>query len=138
MKFTANMGDLLLITPMLALFFASLIPITIKVLKGNVEQKPIATLTQALLGIVAAAGFLIVFGGSGKTAFNDVLIFDGITLWTGLIALAAAAGSLVLMYENPSTRGIQFSELVFLCLSSILGMIILISALDLLMIFIGL
>lgn len=138
MKFTVNMGDLFLIAPMIALFVASLIPITIKVLKGNVEQKPIATLTQALLGIVAAAGLLIVFGGTGKTAFNDVLIFDGITQWTGLIALSAAAGSLILMYENPATRGVQFSELVFLCLSSVLGMTILISALDLLMIFIGL
>ncbi len=138
MKFTINMGDLFLIAPMIALFVASLIPITIKVLKGNVEQKPIATLTQALLGIVAAAGLLIVFGGTGKTAFNDVLIFDGITQWTGLIALSAAAGSLILMYENPATRGVQFSELVFLCLSSVLGMTILISALDLLMIFIGL
>jgi NADH-quinone oxidoreductase subunit N len=138
MKFTVNMGDLLLITPMIALFIASLIPLTMKVLKGNVEQLPIATLAQALLGIVAAAGLLIVFGGSGKTAFNDSLIFDGITLWTGLIALCAAAGALILMYENPATRGVQFSELVFLTLSSVLGMMILISALDLLMIFIGL
>lgn len=138
MKFLVNMGDVLLVTPMIVLFLASLIPITIKVLKGNVEQKPIATLAQALLGIIAAAGLLIVFGGTGKTAFNETLIFDGITQWTGLIALAAAAGSLVLMYENPATRGNQFSELVFLCLSSVLGMLILISALDLLMIFIGL
>lgn len=138
MKFTADMGDLLLITPMIALLIAALIPLTIKVLRGNVEQKPFATLCQALLGIVAAAGLLIVFGGSGKTAFNDALIFDGITQWAGLIALAAAAGSLILMYENPATRGVQFSELVFLCLGSVLGMMILISALDLLMIFIGL
>ena len=138
MKFTADMGDLLLITPMIALLIAALIPLTIKVLRGNVEQKAFATLCQALLGIVAAAGLLIVFGGSGKTAFNDALIFDGITQWTGLIALAAAAGSLILMYENPATRGVQFSELVFLTLGSVLGMMILISALDLLMIFIGL
>jgi NADH-quinone oxidoreductase subunit N len=138
MKFTANLGDIILVAPMIALFIASLIPITIKVLKGNKEQKPIATLTQALLGIVVAAGFLIVFGGSGRTAFNDTLIFDGIMQWAGLISLAAAAGSLILMYENPATRGVQFSELVFLCLSSVLGMMILISAADLLMIFIGL
>jgi NADH-quinone oxidoreductase subunit N len=138
MKFTANLGDIILVAPMIALFIASLIPITIKVLKGNKEQKPIATLTQALLGIVVAAGFLIVFGGSGRTAFNDTLIFDGIMQWAGLISLGAAAGSLILMYENPATRGVQFSELVFLCLSSVLGMMILISAADLLMIFIGL
>lgn len=138
MNFTVTMGDLLLISPMIALFLASLLPLTIKVLKGNQEQKPIATLTQALLGILAAAGLLMSFGGDGVTAFNDVLVFDGVTLWTGLIALGSGAGALILMYENPATRGVQFSELVFLTLSSILGMMILISALDLLMIFIGL
>ncbi|MFN8792029.1 MAG: NADH-quinone oxidoreductase subunit N [Bdellovibrionales bacterium] len=138
MKFTITMGDILLVSPLIALFLASLIPLTIKVLKGNVEQRPVATLAQALLGIITSAGLLIVFGGTGQTAFNDVLVFDGITQWTGLIALVAAAGSLILMYENPATRGPQFSELVFLALSSVLGMLILISALDLLMIFIGL
>ena len=138
MNFTIDMGDILLISPMIALFLASLVPLTIKVLKGNAEQAPVATLTQALLGIIAAAGLLVSFGGGGNTAFNGVLVFDGITLTTGLIALAAAAGSLILMFENPATRGVQFSELVFLTLSSVLGMLILISALDLLMIFIGL
>jgi NADH-quinone oxidoreductase subunit N len=138
MNFTIDMGDVLLISPMIALFLSSLVPLTIKVLKGNAEQAPIATLTQALLGIIAAAGLLVSFGGGGNTAFNGVLAFDGITLTTGLIALAAAAGSLILMFENPATRGVQFSELVFLTLSSVLGMLILISALDLLMIFIGL
>ncbi|MFN8846664.1 MAG: NADH-quinone oxidoreductase subunit N [Bdellovibrionales bacterium] len=138
MNFSIGMGDILLVSPMIALFIASLIPLTIKVLKGNQEQRPIATLSQALLGILAAAGLLISFGGDGVTAFNDVLVFDGITLTTGLIALASGAGALILMYENPATRGVQFSELVFLTLSSILGMMILISALDLLMIFIGL
>lgn len=132
------MGDILLISPMIAIFLAALIPLTIKIFKGNIEQRPIATLTQGLLGIVISAGLLVVFGGTGQTAFNDVLIFDGITQWTGLIALAASAGALILMYENPATRGPQFSELIFLTLGSTLGMLILISALDLLMIFIGL
>lgn len=135
---TFGLSDVLLISPLIALFLFSLIPITIKVLRGNIEQSPAATTIEALIGLTLAAGLLIVFGGSGKTAFNGQLVFDGLTQWMGLIAVAAAAGGLILMYENPATRGLQFSELVFLAMNSIVGMLILVSAVDLLIIFIGL
>jgi NADH-quinone oxidoreductase subunit N len=138
MTINVGLSDILLISPMIALFLASLIPITIKVLRGNQEQHPLATLTQALMGIIVAVGLLIVFGGAGKTAFNNSLIFDGVTQWMAIIALGAAAAGMVMMYENPSTKGRQFSELIFLAMSSALGMLILVSAVDLLMIFIGL
>ena len=138
---TSNIGvnDLILVSPMIALFLASLVPITLKVLKGNREQNALSTLIQGLIGLVISAVLLGIFSGStGATAFHHSLVFDGITQWMGVIALAATAGALVLMYENPATKGSQFSELVFLTLSSALGMLILVSAADLLMIFIGL
>ncbi len=138
MTINVGLSDILLISPMIALFVASLIPITIKVLRGNQEQHPLATLTQALMGIIVAVGLLVVFGGAGKTAFNNSLIFDGVTQWMAIISLGAAAAGMVMMYENPSTKGRQFSELIFLAMSSALGMLILVSAIDLLMIFIGL
>lgn len=138
MNINFGLSDVLLISPLIALFLFSLLPITIKVLRGNIEQSPAATLIEALIGLTLAAGLLIVFGGSGKTAFNGQLVFDGLTQWMGLIAVVAAAGGLILMYENPATKGAQFSELVFLALNSIVGMLILVSAVDLLIIFIGL
>lgn len=138
MNITFGISDILLISPLIALFVFSLIPITIKVLRGNVEQSPAATIIEALIGLTMAAGFLIVFGGSGKTAFHGQLIFDGLTQWIGLIAVFAAAGGLIMMYENPATKGSQFSELIFLAMNSIVGMLILVSAVDLLIIFIGL
>lgn len=138
MAMTVGLSDILLISPMIALFLASLVPITIKVLRGNQEQPALATLAQALIGMVAAIGLLLVFGGPGKTAFNNSLIFDGVTQWMGIIAIASAAASMVLMYENPSTKGRQFSELMFLAMNSAVGMLILVSAIDLLMVFIGL
>lgn len=133
-----GLSDILLVSPMIALFLASLIPITIKVLRGNREQHPLATLTQALMGIIVAVGLLVVFGGAGKTAFNNGLIFDGVTQWMGIIALGASAAAMVMMYESPATTGKQFSELIFLAMSSAVGMLILVSAVDLLMVFIGL
>ena len=138
MNITFGLSDILLISPLIALFIFSLIPITIKVLRGNVEQSAAASVIEALIGLTLAAGLLIVFGGSGKTAFNGQLVFDGLTQWMGLIAVVSAAGGFIMMYENPATKGSQFSELIFLAMNSILGMLILVSAVDLLIIFIGL
>lgn len=138
MNVNIGIGDILLISPMIMLFLASIIPITIKVLRGNIEQSPSATLIQGLGGILAAIVLLMVVSGSGTTAFANALVLDGVTKWMGLVALLAAAGALLLMYDSPSTSGDQFSELVFLTLSSAIGMLILVSAVDLLMVFIGL
>jgi NADH-quinone oxidoreductase subunit N len=138
MNISIGFPDLLLISPMISLFLASLIPITIKVIRGNIEQAPVATLVQGLGGVFSALVFLMMVSGSGATAFSNALVFDGLTTWLGGISLLSAAGALVLMYENPSTTGSQFSELTFLALSSVIGMLILISAVDLLVIFIGL
>ncbi len=138
MNISTGQNDLLLISSMIALFLISLVPITVKVLRGNKEQNPLGTLVQGLIGIVSAVFLLIVFSRHGRTAFNDGLLFDGITLWMGAIALLACGASMVMMYENPATKGRQFSELIFLTMSSAVGMLILVSAVDLLMIFIGL
>lgn len=137
-ELSVGLTDILLISPMIVLFLFSLIPLTIKVLRGNVEQSPAATVIISLIGLALAAGLLIVFGGSDKVVFNNQLLFDGLTKWTGLIAIIAAAGSLILMYENPATRGAQFSEINFLTMNSIVGMLILVSAVNLLTVFIGL
>lgn len=138
MTSSIGIGDVLLISPMIMLLLASIIPLTIKVLKGNIEQGSSATLIQGLGGIFAAIILLLVVSGSGAPAFSNALVFDGITKWIGLIALLGAAAALVLMYDNPATTGDQFSELVFLTLCSAIGMLILVSAVDLLVVFIGL
>ena len=129
---------------MIVLFLFSLLPLTIKVLRGNVEQSPTATIIEALIGLSLAAGLLIVFAGTGQaqsavpSAFNGQLVFDGLTQWMGLIAVVSAAGGMILMYDNPATRGSQFSELIFLAMNSVVGMLIMVSAVDLITIFIGL
>ncbi len=139
-----GLSDVLLISPMIVLFLFSLLPLTTKVLRGNREQSPTATLIEALIGLALTAGLLIVFAGTGPSqtatpsAFNGQLVFDGLTLWMGLIAVFSAAGAMILMYENPATRGNQFSELIFLALNSVVGMLIMVSAVDLITIFIGL
>lgn len=138
MNFNAGFDDLLLVSPMIVLFLASLLPITIKVLRGNHEQPPVATLIQGVLGILTALVLLMIVSGSGAEAFSGALVFDGVTKWLGGVMLAMGGVSLMLMYDNPATKGNQFSELTFLTMSSLTGMLILTSAADLLMVFIGL
>lgn len=141
---SVGLSDVLLISPLIVLFLFSLLPLSIKVLRGNREQSPTATIITALIGLALAAGLLIVFAGTGQSqnvvpsAFNGQLVFDGLTQWMGLIAVIAAAGAMILMYENPATRGNQFSELIFLAMNSVVGMLIMVSAVDLITIFIGL
>lgn len=138
-----GLADLFRVSPMIALFLASLIPITIKVLRGNKEQNPTATLIQALGGIFAAfllhlTVHMLVSRDLNPTAFANAIVIDGVSLWVGGIALLSAAVAIIMQFENPSTKGEQFSELVFLTLNSIMGMMILVSAIDLLVVFIGL
>jgi NADH-quinone oxidoreductase subunit N len=143
MTTTIGLADVLSVSPLIALFLASLIPITVKVLRGNVEQPPFATLLQGLGGIVAAIilmlfVYVLVSGQPNPTSFAGALVMDGVTVSVGLLALVIGAASLLLMYDNPATRGNQFSELMFLALSSISGMLVLVAAVDMLVVFIGL
>lgn len=138
-----GLADVLSVSPMIVLFLASLIPITVKVLRGNTEQHPLVTLIQGLGGILAAAILLVTVYAlmadrPNPTAFANALVIDGLTTSIGLVALLIGAGALLLMHDNPATNGKQFSELVFLAMSSMIGMLILVSAVDLLIVFIGL
>lgn len=138
-----GLADVLSVSPLIALFLASLIPITVKVLRGNKEQPPFATLIQGLGGVIAAlilllTVYILVGDRPNPTAFANALVMDGVTVSVGALALLIGAGSMLLMYDNPSTRGNQFSELMFLVMSCISGMLILVAAVDLLVVFIGL
>ena len=143
MASTVGLIDLIQVLPMIALFLSSLVPITIKVLRGNKEQTGEATLMQGLGGLFCSLLVLltirIVMADSNlPPAFMGGVTFDGLSFWTSVIVLVSAGVCLVMMYDNPSTRGDQFSELTFLTLSSVLGMLILAAATDLIVVFIGL
>lgn len=138
MNINIGLADLMLISPVIVLFLFSLLPLITKITNGNKEQNPKTTLITALMGLGISAGLLIIFGGSDQTIFNHQLLFDGLTKWAGLVAIVSAAAGIILMSENPSTHFEQFSEITFLALNSICGMLILISAVNLITVFIGL
>jgi NADH-quinone oxidoreductase subunit N len=133
-----GLNDFLKISPIIVLFFVSLLPITMKVLRGNKENRPINNMLIVLGGIIVSCMFLFTFSGGHQPVFHNAMVFDGITLWIGFIALVSAAGAVVLSYESFSTNKSLFSEYIFLILSSTIGMLIMVSAIDLLVMFIGL
>jgi NADH-quinone oxidoreductase subunit N len=129
--------DLLLVGPALALFVASLIPLLIKVLRGNVEQNQFATLIYAYLGIVVAAGFTLFMLGTERTAFDGALVFDGISSFTTLVVLAVTGIGLTFARDSYSTNSKQFTEAMFLTLNAAVGMLTVVWANDLIVTFVG-
>ncbi len=143
MNINLSLADILAVSPLIVLFLASLIPITHKVLIRNVEPNPTAILWEGISGMLAAAimvltVYLLVSDQPNNTAFSGALIMDGKTIVVSILSLLLGCVSLMLMYDNPATKGDQFAELTFLTLSSVFGMLIMAAANDLLVLFIGL
>lgn len=138
MEIQFGLIDFLLVSPALALFLASCIPLLIKVLRGNVEQNSFATLVYGYMGIVIAAGLTISTMGSERTAFEGALVFDGVSSFTTLIVLMVTAIGLTFMRDSQSTNDKQFTENTFLTLNCAVGMLTMAWANDLIVTFVGL
>jgi NADH-quinone oxidoreductase subunit N len=139
MENLVSIKDIGLISPLIAIFLTSLVPITIKVMRGNKEQKAFTVLVEALLGLGVAIS-LIGFQASDNivSAFMGSLLFDGGTKIVSIVLCILAGLSLFISTENINTRGKKLSEHVFLVLNSLAGMLIMIWANDLIVVFIGL
>jgi NADH-quinone oxidoreductase subunit N len=132
-----TLQDFVVITPILALMAVSLIPLFVKVFRGNREPNPFFTLVYNFIGLVAATGLTASLAGAKKTAFTNALVIDGISIWMSYLVYLVAAVGLMLAYDNIATRGRQFTEYCFLLMSAVVGMIILIMSNDLIVTFIG-
>lgn len=138
MEIQFGLVDLLLIAPALCLFLASLVPLLIKVLRGNSEQNSFATLLYAFTGLVAALGFTLPTMGASRTAFAGALVFDGISSFTTIIILFATGVALTFARDSESTNRKQFTENVFLTLNAAIGMLTMVWSNDLIVTFVGL
>lgn len=130
--------DFLLVTPALALFLFSCVPLLIKVLRGNQEQNSFATLMYGYVGLVTAAGCLVPTLGTERTAFDGALVFDGVSAFTAIIILLVTAVALTFSRDSRSTNPNQFTEMMFLLLNCAVGMLTMAWANDLIVTFVGL
>lgn len=132
-----SLQDFVVVAPMLALLAVSLIPLFVKVFRGNREPNPIFTLVYNFIGLICATGLTAALAGAKKTAFSGALIIDGTSIWMSYLVYLVTAVGLMLAFDNVATRGRQFTEYCFLLVSSAIGMVILIMANDLIVTFIG-
>lgn len=137
MQISLNWVDILVVSPALALFVASLFPPLIKVFSGNREPGNMVPYGFGMVGIIA--GLLLTLGNWGiqKNVFDGALVFDGVSAIISLIILAITGVGLTYLRENPSTSRLQFSEVVFLLLNASVGMLVFAWSNDLIVSFIG-
>lgn len=139
----ATIADVILVAPLIVLLLGSLAPLALKVSLKNKEPNNLVPMGQGIGAIIGAAILLVtvyslVLTRENPFAFSNMLAVDGVSLVSGLVVLLMGGFCLLLMRDNPTTQGNQFSELVFLTLNSLLGMMVLMQATDLLMLFVGL
>jgi NADH-quinone oxidoreductase subunit N len=127
-----------LVSPAMALFVFSCVPLLIKVLRGNQESNTFATLIWAYVGIVVAAGLTIATVGAERTAFEGALVFDGISSFTTVIVLLVTAVAITFTRDNEATNDRQFTENVFLTMNCAVGMLTMAWSNDLIITFVGL
>lgn len=134
-----KLDDLLCVAPAIVVFLASLIPLSIKVFRGNREPSSLSSAIYALIGLIGAALLAVVIG-SGSTGayyFGNALVLDGLSTFSTLMIIAITGFCLILAREHAATNGHQFSEFIFLMMNASVGMMVLAWSNDLIVTFIG-
>ncbi len=132
--------DILCVLPLIIIFLASIMPISLKVLRGNKEPNPTAVVGYGLVGLFGALVTSIsLFSNNpdGFYAYSKTVLFDGMALFATVMICIITGIALVMSREHLNTRGAQFSEYVFLLLNSAIGMMVLAWSNDLIITFIG-
>lgn len=135
-----SLEDILCILPALCMFFASLVPLSIKLLRGNREPNPTASVIYAFLGLITALFSALALYSNQTTSFSafyGALVFDGLSVFSTVMVVLITGLALLFSKENMATRSNQFSEYIFLLLNSAVGMLILSWSNDLIVTFIG-
>ncbi len=140
-----NPSELIVLSPLICLFVASIIPITVKAFNDGQEMNPFTSLMYATFGLVGAAGLTLsavkgfwkISGLNFVEAFSKSIVIDGITVWSSYIIFVVVGFCLFLVYDSKATRDTQFSEHLFLILNSTIGMALVVMSNNLIVTFIA-
>lgn len=137
MQLSLSWVDFFVVSPLIALFVASLFPILIKVLGGNKEPNSIVPYGFGMVGVIA--GLILTVGNWGiqQRAFEDSIVFDNLSALISIAVLVITGVGLTYLKESPATTKRQFSEAVFLLLNASIGMLVFAWSNDLIVSFIG-
>ena len=102
-----NISDLIAVAPLICLFIASIIPITVKAFNNGKEMNPFTALMWSTFGLVGAAALTLsamnsywkISGLNFVEAFSKAIVIDGITVWASYIIFVVVGFCLFLVYD---------------------------------------
>ena len=140
MNFTFTFKEIILISPAIVIFLASLVPIFFKVINKNKEPSEFFSLFVPLMGAVSAIALSIVvsaYKGTGEYVFSQSMVIDEISIWASMIVSTILLLTIFVYKEHGLSNKSLFSEYIFLLMNSAVGMMILAWSNDLVLTFIG-
>lgn len=134
-------SDLYLISPLIILFLGALFILFTGVFKKDKEPAKrivtgfgLITLTGTWLSSFLNFGLL---KGGGRVFFEEALLMDSFSFWTGSAIILASVFSLFLFQQNKFILKTQYTNFVFLFLSSLVGAFTILYSNSLLVLFVG-
>ncbi len=144
MNLSFDAVDIKYILPLIILFTVSLVPVLVKVFNKNKEPGKIYNFLTPMLGALIAAGASAGVGAeflskgiSSKLLFSGALVMDGVSVLAGILVSLCLGFTIVLAKESPSINKNQLSEAVFLLMNAAVGMLTVLWANNLLVMFVG-
>ena len=101
------------------------------------ERKGITALLAAL-GLLVALALVISRAGIATSAFNGMIMIDGFATFLSVIFLLSGLAGIAVAYDYLMRSGIERGEYYVLLLFSIVGMMLMAAAADLIMVFLAL
>ncbi len=106
------------------------------------ERKGLNALLTAI-GMAVALGFALVQlsftqSGGSLTAFNDMVVTDGFSIFIDIVLLSGGLAAVTLAYDYLKRMGIERGEYYSMLLFSLSGMLLMASAHDLIIVFLAL
>ncbi|HEY9075798.1 MAG TPA: NADH-quinone oxidoreductase subunit N [Anaerolineaceae bacterium] len=131
-----DIKDLLTILPVIFLIAWALLLLLVDLwLPAN--RKSITPLFTAL-GLALAMGLALSLSGRSAISFNNMAILDGFAVMLNVIILSSGLAAVALAYDYMKRMNIARGEYYVLLLFSIAGMILMVQAYDLILVFLAL
>jgi NADH-quinone oxidoreductase subunit N len=134
------MMDLVLTAPVLPELILAIGAMALLMLGAFTRDAGAAGRTAAWLGIgvLLAAGFAVASGAGATQSFDGAFVSDGLTRFLKVLVLVAAALTLLMTMDDFARARVMLFEYPVLVLLATLGMVMMISANDLIALYLGL
>ena len=128
---------LYVVLPELILALGAIALLMIGVFTSNAEAAG-RTVSWLAIGVLIAAGVAVFYGSGTSTVFGGAFVSDGFTRFLKIVILVGAALTLLMTFDNFGRAKLLLFEYPVLVLLATLGMLMMVSANDLIALYLGL